>query len=131
MFIDTRSPAYLVATGSDERTGITDITVHGRWSHHLGVQVCATIRDGFAERPAAMIIDLHELADPDGDSMPLWLATRKAAGAVRPPVRLALCLPATGTLHRRLRRLGPHHLPLFTTMPEAQAALGGLTRVPS
>lgn len=129
MSVDTCRTAATVT--SDDRTDIAEISVYGRWSHRLGMQVCAGIRACLANPPAAVIADLTELIDPDGASMPLWLATRKAVRAVRPPLWLALCLPPDGVLHRRLQRLGPHHLQVFATMPEVRAAAAQACRVTS
>ena len=98
-------------------TGITELTVHGRWSSRLGTDVCEAIRDCLAGRPPYLLVDLHDLSDPDAASLSLWLAVRRAGAVKRPAVRLALCLPTTAPLHRRLRRFGSHPLPLFTSMP--------------
>jgi hypothetical protein len=102
---------------------LIEIGVHGRWSHHLGTEVSAGIRRRLAEHPSAVIIDLDDLFDPDGASLALWLATRRVCSVTRPPIRLALCLPNTTMLDRRLRRITANRLPRFTTMPEARAAM--------
>ncbi|GAA4964229.1 hypothetical protein GCM10025331_65150 [Actinoplanes utahensis] len=104
-------------------TAVAEIAVHGSWSHRLGLDVTAALRDCFADRPSSIIIiDLHGMEDDDAASLPLWLAARRAANALRPPVRLALCLPTATILQIRLRRIGAHRLPLYTTMTEARAA---------
>jgi hypothetical protein len=87
-------------------TGVVELTVHGRWSTHLGIQVCDGIRACLAGHPPVLLVDLQDLGDPDAASMSLWLATRRAAMVKRPPVRLALCLPTTTLLHLRLRPFG-------------------------
>jgi hypothetical protein len=119
---ETINPA-LPSLTSGGTTTLTEIGVHGRWSYHLGAEVSADIRRRLLERPAAMIIDLCDLSDPDGASLALWLATRRACTVVRPSVGLALCLPNTTRLDRRLRRIDANRLPRFTTMPEARAAM--------
>jgi hypothetical protein len=102
-------------------TGATlEIAVHGRWSRRLGDEITAEIRRCFAAHPLAVLIDLHDLTDPDGASLPLWLAARRAATVVRPPVRLALCLSPGTVLDRRLHRIGAHRLPRFATLAEAR-----------
>jgi hypothetical protein len=116
------SPAFPAFT-SDGTAELPEIGVHGRWSYRLGADVSAGIRRRLRDRPTALIIDLGDLIDPDGASLPLWLATRRACAVVRPPIGLALCLPNTTTLDRRLRRIGAQRLPRFTTMPEARTAM--------
>jgi hypothetical protein len=115
--------AALPSLTSGGTTALTEIGVHGPWSYRLGAEVSAGIRSRLLERPTAMIIDLCDLFDPDGASLALWLATRRACTVVRPPVGLALCLPNTTRLDRRLRRIDGNRLPRFTTMPEARAAM--------
>jgi histidine kinase-like protein len=113
----------LSVTG-DVTTGVVEMAVHGRWSQRLGMDVSTGIRKCLAEQPAAIIADLRDMGDPDGASMALWLAARRAAVVMQPPVRLVLCLPTATMLDRRLRRLGsPQRLPVFVTMPEARAAV--------
>ncbi|MEV6600094.1 hypothetical protein AB0M36_25055 [Actinoplanes sp. NPDC051346] len=74
--------------------------------------------------PSGVIADLYDLGDPDGASMPLWLATRRAAIVLQPPEQLALCLPTTSGLDRPLRRAdAQRQLPLFATTPETRAAV--------
>jgi anti-sigma regulatory factor (Ser/Thr protein kinase) len=113
----------------DVTTGVVEMAVHGRWSQRLGMDVSTGIRKCLAEHPAAVIADLRDMSDPDGASMPMWLATRRAGIVMQPPVPLALCLPTATMLDRRLRRLGAQHPPpVFTTMPEARAAV--ISRLP-
>jgi hypothetical protein len=117
--------AVSLTTSTDgPATAVAEIAVHGSWSHRLGLDVTAALRDCFADRPRIIIIDLHGMEDDDAASLPLWLAARRAANVLRPPVRLALCLPATTVLQVRLRRIGADHLPLYATMAEARAATG-------
>ncbi|WP_203843366.1 hypothetical protein [Winogradskya humida] len=117
--INTPLPSFT----SSGTTALIEIGVHGRWSYELGADVSAGIRQQLAERPSAMIIDLCELLDADGTSLALWLATRRACTAIRPPIALALCLPGKTMLERRLRRIDTNRLPRFTTMCEARAAM--------
>ncbi|WP_433790797.1 hypothetical protein [Actinoplanes sp. CA-252034] len=101
---------------------MAEIAVHGSWSHRLGLDVTAALKDCFAGRPDIIIVDLHGLEDDSAASLPLWLAARRAANVLRPPVRLALCLPAETVLRTRLQRIDAHRLPLHATMAEARAA---------
>jgi hypothetical protein len=107
---------------------VAELEVHGQWSHHLGTDIIRRLRERLAARPAAVIIDLHALLDPEAASLPLWLAARRATGVLKPSVRLALCLPSATVLDSRLRRLGAHRLPTFATMPEARAAISDRLR---
>jgi hypothetical protein len=121
-FPATVSPA-LPSVTSGGTPALTEIGVHGRWSDRLGAEVSAGLRQRLGERPGAIIIDLRDLLDPDGASLGLWLATRRACAVVRPLVGLALCLPGTTVLDRRLRRIDANRLPRFATMHEARAAM--------
>ena len=113
-----------VEATADFATAVVELTVRGHWSQRLGMDVSAAIRKCLAQPPSAMIVNLHHLADQDGASMPLWLAARRAAIVLQPPVQLALCLPATAGLDRRLRRSGAEwHLFMFATMSEARVAV--------
>lgn len=110
---------------------VAEIEVHGAWSRSLGTEITRRLREHLAARPAALIVDLHHLLDPDAASVPLWLAARRTTSVLRPPVQLALCLPATTPLEQRLHRLSPHRLPIFTTMPQARTAIADrLTHTP-
>jgi hypothetical protein len=117
------SQAVLTTVGTaGPATAVAEIAVHGSWSHRLGLNVTAALRDCFADRPSIIIIDLHGMEDGDAASLPLWLAARRAANVIRPPVQLALCLPTATILQIRLRRIGADRLPLYATMIEARAA---------
>ncbi|MFI5933786.1 hypothetical protein [Actinoplanes sp. NPDC051494] len=109
--------------GGEAAEPVAEVAVHGRWSRRLGLDVSAMVRDRLSRRPAAVIIDLYGLIDEDAASLPLWLAVRRAAAAVRPPIHVALCLPTTAALDRRLRRIGARRLPMFATMAQARAAM--------
>jgi anti-sigma regulatory factor (Ser/Thr protein kinase) len=113
-----------VKVTADFATAVVELTAHGQWSQRLGMDVSAAIRKCLAQPPSAIIVNLHHLGDADGMSMPLWLAARRAAIVLQPPVQLALCLPAEAGLDRRLRRSGAEwHLFMFATMAEARAAV--------
>ena len=108
---------------ADAATGIMELAVHGRWNVRLGTQICDGIRQCLTAGPPSVLVDLHDLGDPDAASVPLWLAARRAAAVKRPPVRFALCLPPATAVDVRLRRLGAQHLPLYATMADAREAL--------
>ena len=119
--VPSRAVLTTVAT-TGPATAVAELAVHGSWPHRLGLDVTAALRGCFADRPSSIIIDLHGMEDDDAASLPLWLAARRAANVLRPPVQLALCLPAATILHIRLRRIGAHRLPLYATMIDARAA---------
>src|SRR3954469_7046370 len=111
------SPPYLLHSGDGEQqrrlsfacdidAAVTEMAVHGRWTQRLGVEIFTGLGKSYAERPHAVIADLHDLADPNGSSAPLWFAGRRAGAAVEPPVELVLCLPPATGLAGQLTRLG-------------------------
>jgi hypothetical protein len=104
-------------------SAVVEIAVRGLWSDTVGVDVSAALRSCLVDRPGGVIIDLHGMSDDRAASLPLWLAARRAAAGTRPPVPLALCLPATAVLRDRLRRIGARRLPMYATMMEARSAL--------
>ena len=112
-----------VSVADDPGTGMVEISVHDMWSRRLGLNVSARLGTRLANRPGAVIIDLLDLVDEDAASLPLWLAARRAAAVIRPPVPLALCLPATAVLEQRLRRICARRLPVFATRSEARTAM--------
>jgi hypothetical protein len=128
-------PPYLFGSGNDDwrgshlrlisdvDTAVIEMSVHGRWTRRMCLDISATARKCFAESPAALIVDLHELDDPDGASMPLWLSERRTGAALLPAVQLVLCVPPDTMVAERLLRVGAQRLlPIFGTMPEARAA---------
>jgi hypothetical protein len=130
-------PPYLFGRGKDELrssrlelisdidTAMIEMAVHGRWDRQLCLDIGSAARKCFAEQPAAVIIDLSGLADPDGASMPFWLSERRAAANLLPAVHLVLCVPTATALDNRLRRVGAHLLlPMFGDMAEARTAAG-------
>ncbi|MET0423134.1 MAG: ATP-binding protein [Actinoplanes sp.] len=123
-FFTGHAPDTSVEVTADFATAVVELVVSGRWSQHLGVDVSAAIRKCLAQPPSAIIVNLHGLADSDGASMPLWLAVRRAAHLLQPPVQVALCLPAGAGLDRELRRSGAEwHLFMFPAMAAARAAV--------
>ena len=129
-------PPYLFAQGEDAYpglslardtvTGMIEMAVQGRWNRRLCLDVYAVLRKCMAENPSAIIVDLRDLRDLDGESASMWLAAARAAAALQPPAQLALSLPPTRQLASRLRQLGVvRHLPIFVTMPQARAAVAG------
>jgi anti-sigma regulatory factor (Ser/Thr protein kinase) len=126
-------PPYLLTASTDRRglsvgvvadasTAVVEMTVHGSWSQQLGRQVAASIRLCLAGPSASVIIDLHDLQDPYGVSLPFWLSVWREGGLGPAPVQLALCVPATTVLDSRLRQPAVQPL-VFPTMSEARMAI--------
>jgi hypothetical protein len=129
-------PPYLFAEGKDAYpglsftreagTGVVEVAVHGCWDRRLCLDVYTAMRKCLAENPSAIIVDLRDLSDLDGESANMWLATARAASTLDPPAQLVLSLPPTRQLASRLRRLGAvRYLPIFVTMQQARAAVAG------
>ncbi|GAA3340651.1 hypothetical protein GCM10020358_29030 [Amorphoplanes nipponensis] len=93
-----------------------EVTVHGRWSRRMGLDVYNLLRRCLAEHPPAIVVDLSGLNDPDAASANMWLAAARAAASLRPPAQLVAGIPPARQLAGRLRSLGAvHQLPLFAT----------------
>jgi hypothetical protein len=107
---------------------VAELQVHGEWSRRLGMETTRRLRERPSTGPAAVLMDLYQLVDPEAASLPLWLAACRAASVRRAPVQLALCLPGATVLERGLQRLGAHRLPTFATMPAARAAMADRLR---
>jgi anti-sigma regulatory factor (Ser/Thr protein kinase) len=121
-------PGTLTAT-SDIDGAVIVLTPHGQWDWRLFLDLYAEFHRFLAEHPVALIVDLHDLVDPTTASASLWLTARRSGAAMRPPVEVALCLPARTPLAIRLHRLGAKRfLPIYPTV--AQARAGVATAVP-
>ncbi|WP_229075130.1 ATP-binding protein [Actinoplanes sp. DH11] len=123
LFNDGSARASVTAT-SDIASDSMELTVRGLWTRSLAADIRTGVYKCLAEQPATMVIDVWDMRDADGASVPMWLAAHRAAGMPQPPVRLALCVPPTSVLAERLHKVGAtQYLPLFAGMPEARAAL--------
>lgn len=111
------------AVTADAGAAVLDILVHGSWSQRLGEKVTAILRRCTAGAPAAILLDLRQLSDPYGVSMPFWLTAWRQARLQPAPVQLVFCLPATTALSRRLRTLHGPQPRVFATVPEARVAV--------
>ncbi|MFI5494835.1 ATP-binding protein [Actinoplanes sp. NPDC051859] len=113
-----------VTAVADMDTSIIELTVHGRWNRELKSAVVTTLQKTLSEQPSGVIVDLHDLGDPLGESAMLWPAARKWGAELRPAVPFAICLPTQAPLAVVLRRCGAqYHQPMYATLPEARAAL--------
>jgi hypothetical protein len=110
--------------GRDATTGVIEMAVRGRWSRRLCLDVYTVMRKHLAASPSAIIVDLGDLSDLDGDSATMWLAVARAAALLQPPAQLVLSLPPTRRLAGRLRRMGAaRFVPIFVTMHQARTAV--------
>ena len=127
-------PPYLLATMTDRRgiavtvtgeatTAVVEMAAHGDWSPHLGEQISAGLRLCLAGPSVYILIDLHQLDDPFGLSMPFWMAAWRRARLAPSPVRMVFCLSGTSTLSQRLRTAEGQRPRLFATAPEARIAI--------
>ncbi|WP_430784392.1 ATP-binding protein [Actinoplanes sp. G11-F43] len=115
----------------DADTAVIELSVWGGWDRALSAQARTVLDKCLVEHPAAVIVDLHRLRDPQAVSAPLWLTACAQGAAMEPPIAVAVCLPAREALARRLRRLGARDwLVLYATVPQARAALAGRHPLP-
>jgi hypothetical protein len=125
------TPAAPLTVTSDLDTNVLELSVHGRWSVSLRQDVYRGIYKCMAEHPAALLIDLREMTDPDGLSVAMWLAARRAGTTLQPTVRVALCVPPRTLLADRLRAAGARrYLSIFDTMVDARTVLAGSMPLP-
>ncbi|MGA5305895.1 ATP-binding protein [Nucisporomicrobium flavum] len=109
-----------VAVIGDATTAVVELAVHGGWSARFGDQIATCLRLCLAGPSITAIIDLHDLEDPLGLSMPFWMAAWRRARFDTSPVDLVLCLPGASALGRRLRAAeGPQ---LFACPAQARLA---------
>ncbi|MEU8821571.1 ATP-binding protein [Actinoplanes sp. NPDC048796] len=110
-----------VAVTGDATTAVVEMAVHGEWSTRFGDQIATCLRLCLAGPSVTAIIDLHDLEDPLGLSMPFWMAAWRRARFDTSPVDLVLCVPGASALGRRLRAAeGPQ---LFAVPAQARPAV--------
>ncbi len=112
-----------VTAVNDVESGVVHLRVRGAWTPDLHDRTSRWLRKCFAEGPAALIVDLGDLDDPEATSLPAWLNARRTGAGREPPIEVAVCLPG-GHLAGRLNRMGAgRFLPTFTTVSEARTAM--------
>jgi anti-sigma regulatory factor (Ser/Thr protein kinase) len=116
-----------VAVTSDVGMAAVEVTVHGRWSSQLGEQVSAALLMCLAGPAVSVIVDLRDLGDPYGVSLPFWLALWRQARLGTAPVHVTFCLPTATALSRRFRYLQGPQPRVYATVPEARAACAART----
>ncbi|WP_433790297.1 ATP-binding protein [Actinoplanes sp. CA-252034] len=110
----------------DADTAVIELSVWGGWDRRLAAQARTVLDKCLAEHPTGVIVDLHQLRDPHAVSASLWLTACSQGAAMEPPIAVAVCVPATAPLARRLRRLGARDwLVLYATVPQARDAMAG------
>jgi DNA-binding CsgD family transcriptional regulator len=116
---------------SDDDGAVLHVAVHGRWDWRLSLAVRTTVNSCLAERPTAVIVNLHAADDPSGSSAPLLVMAHRVGRAMQPRVSIAVCVPPGSQLESRLRtRDTARFLPVFSTVPQARAALDRDLAVP-
>jgi hypothetical protein len=116
---------------SDPDGAVVQLRVRGCWDWRLFLEARTAVLKCLVEHPAAVILDLRGLRDPTASSTALWFAMRRAAEAMRPPVRLVLCVQQQTPLTVRLHRLGlTRVLPIFATVAQARAAVAAGLALP-
>lgn len=116
-----------VAVTGDVGMALVEVAVHARWSPELGEKVAAAMRMCLAGPSASVIVDLRDLGDPYGRSLPFWLALWRQARLGTVPVQMTFCLPTASALSRRFRYLHGPQPRLYATVPEARAACAART----
>ncbi|MBB2943197.1 anti-sigma regulatory factor (Ser/Thr protein kinase) [Actinoplanes lutulentus] len=128
-------PPYLLTTGTahrgvsvgvaaDASSTVVEMTVHGRWSPELRDQVADTLRMCEAGPTTGIIIDLQNMGDLHGVSLPFWTHAARS-GRLGSVLLLALCLPTATMLSYRLRQSDGRQPLVFPTVPQARVAIAG------
>jgi hypothetical protein len=113
-----------VTVAADLQAATAVLAVCGAWSRVLSRDTFLGLRRCFGQHPTGVVLDLRALDDRHAASATTWLTARRVGDAMEPPVQVVACVPGGAVLADRLRRLGgPPHLPVFPTMPLAEAAL--------
>ncbi|WP_109603243.1 ATP-binding protein [Actinoplanes xinjiangensis] len=118
-----------VRVTADASTTVLEMSVHGRWSQQLGDQVTDSLRRCLAGPCEAIVIDVSDVGDLHGVSLPYWSAAVRAARLGPASVRMAFCSRPATTLDYRLRHQDGPPVTVFPTMAQARIAIaGGVSR---
>jgi anti-sigma regulatory factor (Ser/Thr protein kinase) len=112
-----------VTITTDAGIEVIEVAVHGRWSPQVSDRVSAALPLCLAGPAPSIIVDLRDLGDPYGASLPFWLALWRAARLADVPMHMTFCLPETTALSRRLRHLQGPQPRVFATVREARIAI--------
>jgi anti-sigma regulatory factor (Ser/Thr protein kinase) len=112
-----------VAVTGDAGIAVVEVAAHGQWSPQLGEQLSAALRMCLAGPSPSIIVDLRDLGDPYGASLPFWLALWQQARHGSAPVHVTFSLPVTTGLSRRLRSRPAPRPRVYATVREARIAI--------
>jgi anti-sigma regulatory factor (Ser/Thr protein kinase) len=115
-------PTALPVIG-DVDMAVVEVAAHGQWSPQLGERISAAVRMCLAGPCASIFINLRDLDDPHGASVPFWLELWRQARFATAPAQMTFCLPVTTALSRRLRHLRGPQPRVFATVAEARSAI--------
>jgi anti-sigma regulatory factor (Ser/Thr protein kinase) len=102
---------------------VIEIAVHGQWSPRLSDTVSVALPLCQAGPAPSIIVDLRDLDDTYGASLPFWLALWREARLADPPTHMTFRVPETAVLSRRLRSLRGPQPRVFATVPEARSGI--------
>jgi Histidine kinase-like ATPase domain len=117
-----RLPTAVAVTG-DAGMAVIEVAVSGRWSPRLGERVSAALCVCLAGPCASIIVDLRDLDDPHGVSVPFWLGLWRQARFATAAAQVAFCLPVTTALSWRLRHHRGPQPRVYATAGEARSAI--------
>ncbi|GAA2691822.1 ATP-binding protein [Actinoplanes palleronii] len=112
-----------LVVSNDVATGVTEVRVRGRWGGELRAATARALRACFAENPQAVIVDLAQLSDPDGDSAATWCTGHRFAASRSPGSVLVLCDTPAAVLHRLQGAPSGRAIGLAMSIPQARARL--------
>ncbi|MEU8610873.1 ATP-binding protein [Actinoplanes sp. NPDC048791] len=111
------------AVTTDAGLEVIEVAVHGRWSPQVSDRVAAALPLCLAGPSPSIIVDLRDLEDTYGASLPFWLALWREARLADTPMHMAFCLPEATALSRRLRNLEGPQPRVFATVREARIGI--------
>ncbi|GAA2531734.1 ATP-binding protein [Winogradskya humida] len=123
----TGDAGIAVGVTGDAGIAVVELVVYGRWSPVLAGQVSEGLGLCLAGPSRAIIVDLHEVDDPLGDSVPFWRDAWQRALREVSPVQLALCLPVATRLNRQLALAGKPGPEVYAGMPQVRTAVAART----
>ncbi|GAA3923219.1 ATP-binding protein [Actinoplanes auranticolor] len=104
-----------------------EVAVHGQWSPRVSDTVSAALPLCLAGPSSSIIVDLRDLGDTYGASLPFWLALWREARLADAPMNMTFSLPETTALSRRLRNLRGPQPRVFATVLEARMGIAART----
>jgi anti-sigma regulatory factor (Ser/Thr protein kinase) len=108
---------------TDAGMEVMEVAVHGEWSSRVSDRVSAALPLCLAGPSPSIIVDLGDLGDTYGASLPFWLARWREARLAETPKNMTFCLPETTALSRRLRNLEGPQPRVYATVREARIGL--------